>query len=993
MFVFSLLFKLSGNKKYTGTMLIGASKIKFAISRDSSISIIKQNTENEPNASLKLIGSLEIPDSHTVGEEKLKISKISNNAFFKSLLTDVTLPKHIKTIGENAFSESSLLFRINISETEITEIPENCFSLCSALTEIVLPKTLTKICAHAFAGCHSLVSVKLKSPHTLIQKSSFENCVSLVSFPFEKIDGNIEQRAFANTGFTELRIESNIKQVLNEAFQCCFELQNVHFSSKSCTLSKGVFAYCTKLSSIEIEGYSMITICESAFAHSGITVFSFGHVKEIGKKAFESCFSLTSVNLSSTKIKEIPNGLFMNCTNLKTFVSPQTMTRIGVDAFRNTKIEEIEFPKTLKEIQCNAFRNCTSLKHVDFRQTTSVIIGDFAFASSAVNSVKFSKGRLEIGDHAFDKSGIQRFVISGSYVTIGAYCFANCDNLVYADLKSSNTENIPSCVFFNCSHLKDVYLSSSTTEIGESAFIQCGITSFTSFSKLATIKSKAFVDCFSLSHVDLRNSEITHISNSLFERCSNLTSIELPQCLQVIGKRAFVGTAITELTVYRKLKTISDYAFWKCSSLKAINLASTSLVSIGDYAFMGTSIRTLKLPYSLQTIGIKAFAKAQITKIFFNEELQEINVKAFSECKHLRGVNLSNTKIKIIKSKTFKDCKNLTIVELPSNIFEIEKEAFARSSLAEVKFPDSLIGIGQLCFFETNIKKLDFNNTKLTKLPFGAFMSMKSLYSIVLPPQLTEIGSYTFCFCAIQSLSFPKTLEHVNESAIIWCPFLTCIDFSHTEIRTMNTKVISHCHLLSDIVMPTTLFIVKDSFINDCPKITKVYYNGTVGFTQPIVFSNSVFAFLSRAYPTDHFMGASIISYKTKPKLVEHKEMRVNISNCDFFKSLRKKLEDTKDFTHIKCTNGTAQNIRSLMQEIEEAKENETIVYQTRSETVKSLKDSSLESFLAYDLRNTLITFTCIIYGILFYKTATRPTKPEPKKGKAKHIIRQGVVW
>ena len=54
------------------------------------------------------------------------------------------------------------------------------------------------------------------------------------------------------------------------------------------------------------------------------------------------------------------------------------------------------------------------------------------------------------------------------------------------------------------------------------------------------------------------------------------------------------------------LKSISDAAFLRCSSLENVTLHA-SVTKLGWYSFKGTSIRTLKIPKSMKEIGLEAF--------------------------------------------------------------------------------------------------------------------------------------------------------------------------------------------------------------------------------------------------------------------------------------------------------------------------------------------------------------------------------------------------
>ena len=74
---------------------------------------------------------------------------------------------------------------------------------------------------------------------------------------------------------------------------------------------------------------------------------------------------------------------------------------------------------------------------------------------------------------------------------------------------------------------------------------------------------------------------------------------------------------------FNQVETIGRYAFYSCSSLKAINIPAT-LTSIGDYAFRGcTSVSSIVIPDTVVTIGKHAFYNLNETTIYVeSEEIQ-----------------------------------------------------------------------------------------------------------------------------------------------------------------------------------------------------------------------------------------------------------------------------------------------------------------------------------------------------------------------------------
>lgn len=90
------------------------------------------------------------------------------------------------------------------------------------------------------------------------------------------------------------------------------------------------------------------------------------NIINIGSNAFESCSSLTSINLPSS-LKSIASYAFRYCSSLTSINLPDSLTSIGDDAFRGCSLlTTINLPDSLTSIKGDAFRDCISLENVTF---------------------------------------------------------------------------------------------------------------------------------------------------------------------------------------------------------------------------------------------------------------------------------------------------------------------------------------------------------------------------------------------------------------------------------------------------------------------------------------------------------------------------------------------------------------------------------------------------------------------------------------------------
>jgi hypothetical protein len=72
------------------------------------------------------------------------------------------------------------------------------------------------------------------------------------------------------------------------------------------------------------------------------------------------------------------------------------------------------------------------------------------------------------------------------------------------------------------------------------------------------------------------------------------------------------NNTLSLVNIPKTIKTIGDYAFYRCTALTTINFLGDGLTTIGAYAFYGTSsLSKIVFPETLKTIGAYAFFNSE----------------------------------------------------------------------------------------------------------------------------------------------------------------------------------------------------------------------------------------------------------------------------------------------------------------------------------------------------------------------------------------------
>ena len=173
------------------------------------------------------------------------------------------------------------------------------------------------------------------------------------------------------------------------------------------------------------------------------------NIKEVLNKNLS--FNNVEIDLSQTKITNIPKEMFTNTTNLGKITLPDTVTNIEESAFSGCySLSYIRFSGSLTNIGTNAFSNCSAL--------TVLLLPD---------------GLTTIEKCAFSGcSSLVSIILSGSLTNICNDAFSNCSKLANVEYLGK-TNSLPKCSPFSSSpYPTNLYLP----EVEES-----GKTNFTNF--------------------------------------------------------------------------------------------------------------------------------------------------------------------------------------------------------------------------------------------------------------------------------------------------------------------------------------------------------------------------------------------------------------------------------------------------------------------------------------------------------------------------------
>ena len=431
-----------------------------------------------------------------------------------------------------------------------------------------------------------------------------------------------------------------------------------------------------------------------------------------------------------------------------------------------------------------------------------------------------------IGDYAFyNCASLTSIIIPDSVTSIGDCAFSTCDSLtIYCEAESQPSGwdidwNNSSCpVIWDCNNndvTEDGYIYAIINGVRYS--LKDGVaTVVIQSSNITTANIPSSVTCKDDIYI------VTSIGNAAFKNCTRLTSINIPDSVTSIGYSPFeYCTSLTNIvvdennTTYMSIngnlyskdgKELIQYAIGKTETTFII---PDSVISIGERAFSGCSIKSITIPDSVTSIGNAAFTDCtslnkvnylgtidQWAEIYFEVASNTSNPLCWGNNLYINDVLveevvLNSTKISGI---AFSGCTSIKSITILDSVTSIGQEAFRGcTSLTSITIPDSVNRIGLWVFDGCPIEKatipaviqsISNSNLKEVIITSGerigerAFSGCKSLTSITISSSVTSIEEWAFDNCtSLESVTFGANskLEAIGEYAFSYCDSLTSI--------------------------------------------------------------------------------------------------------------------------------------------------------------------------------------------------------------------------
>ena len=341
------------------------------------------------------------------------ITNIESNAFNSCRnLNNINIPAGVTSIASNAFNNCTSLYNLTIDEAnpvyevedgiiytkdnstlimlapmakadtitireEITQLGSNALSMCTSMTILNLPSTLSNINGYTFSGARLLETINFPNGNENYMSEdgylyNIDKTELIFVVPTKKeinIDASvkiIKTASIYNENIIEFIIPDSVETLESAIFQGASRIKKIEIGSGVNTLSPTFKAWSRPSSGLEI------TIDEENpyYKVEGNLILT-----KDGKEVV-TYINRVQNQIIPERVEKLQSGAFTDFSTATEIVLPSTLKEIGNQAFTScTSLIEIQIPNNVETIGTNAFVNCSKLETINIDKEKDSISG------------------------------------------------------------------------------------------------------------------------------------------------------------------------------------------------------------------------------------------------------------------------------------------------------------------------------------------------------------------------------------------------------------------------------------------------------------------------------------------------------------------------------------------------------------------------------------------------------------------------------------------
>ena len=407
---------------------------------------------------------------------------IDDMAFAYAAVKSVYLPKSLRSLGYESFSNSQLQ-RLVIDEG-LETIPDYAFYDCYDLKSVYLPSTIKSIGNQAFYYCLYLedITIAVNGEVPTIGNYAFYGLAFYTDSRYAQVyvPSGMEQQYNGQDEWLEARGVFTAISPLETG--TTFEVDSLTFDTTDDLLN------------VQVTGVTSEDIVDPGIAPKVAYQGNLCTVTLTGDRSFYRLNKIIRAEVPFT-VQRIENYSFYECTNLEKLILRDGIKQIGGFSISHVnKLTNVEIPASVDSIRSDAFTYDPALRSINVNS------GNTKYTSE--DGILFSKDKKQLIAFA-DGYGPQYTVPDGTQ-SIEAAAFRGAQALEAVVLPNSLRE-IKNSAFFECTSLTEMVVPHGVTTIGTSAFNRCTAMTFADLpATLTVLDYNAFSNASSLTRLNVR---------------------------------------------------------------------------------------------------------------------------------------------------------------------------------------------------------------------------------------------------------------------------------------------------------------------------------------------------------------------------------------------------------------------------------------------------------------------------------------------------------